>query len=224
MKRDFLTELFKKGNIEAGKDIIDAIMAKHGEDIEAGKTALEKAENELAIEKASAKSLGEQLAQRDKDIEALKTQAGNSEELQKKLNELQTQYTQAGADHKTALETQAKEMQAKLDGQARDHAMEKYFTGVTFTSDLAKNAAMSEFKTKEFKLDNGSFLGADDWLKQLKENNPTAFKNEADDKQKKPEQQLPKFTKPIGGNESGKDKPAFFANGGFNFVRQPPKE
>lgn len=231
MKRDFLTELFKKAGLEVGKETLDAIMDEHGKDVEASKTALTKAQNDLAVEQASTKSLTEQLAQRDTDIAALKTQAGTSEELQTKLNDLQAQYTKATTDHKAALEAQAKELQAKLDEQARDHAIEKYFGGVAFTNDLSRDAAIAAFKAKDFKLDNGAFLGADDWLKNLKESNPAAFKPEEGDDQQQQQQGgsafqnggLPKFTKPISGGKPTDDKPAFFANGGFNFVRQPPK-
>ncbi len=231
MKRDFLTELFKKASIEADKATIDAIMDENGKDIEASKTALSKAENDLAVEKASTKSLTEQLAQRDTDIAALKTQAGTSAELQKKLDDLQTQYTKAATDHKTAMETQAAEMQKKLDDQARDHAVERYFGGVGFTSDLSRDAAIAAFKAQAFKLaEDGTFQGADDWLKKLKESNPAAFKGEDTDEggdSGAPGGQnsaFPKFTKPITGGKPNDDKPAFFQGGGFNFVRQPPQK
>jgi hypothetical protein len=232
MKRDFLTELFKKANIEVDKATIDAIMDENGRDIETSKAALSKAENDLTVEKASTKSLTEQLAQRDTDIAALKTQAGTSAELQKKLDDLQAQYTKAATDHKTAMEAQAAEMQKKLDDQARDHAVDRYFSGIGFTSDLSRDAAISAFKAQAFKLaEDGSFQGADDWLKKLKESNPAAFKGEEDNGgeegagapggQNNP---FPKFTKPLNGGKPADDKPVFFQGGGFNFVRQPPQK
>jgi len=73
------------------------------------------------------------------------------------------------------LTTKETEFNTKLAEIEYTGAVQKYFEGFKFTSELAKKAAMEEFKKKELKLENGQFLGGDDYMKQLKEANPTAF-------------------------------------------------
>ncbi len=74
-------------------------------------------------------------------------------------------------------DTEYKETIAQMEYNG---ALGKYFENFKFTSDLAKKAAMDEFRRKELKLENGQFLGGDDFMKQLKESNPTAFETEDD--------------------------------------------
>jgi len=76
------------------------------------------------------------------------------------------------------------EYKEKLTQMEYDGTLSKYFETFKFTSELAKKAAIEEFKKKELKLENGLFLGGEDYMKQLKEANPTAF--EADEDGEKP--------------------------------------
>ncbi|HHV09979.1 MAG TPA: hypothetical protein GXX75_06855 [Clostridiales bacterium] len=94
---------------------------------------------------------------------------------------------------KDDLDNKDTEYKEKLSQMEYDGAINKYFESFKFTSDLAKRAAMDEFRKKELKLENGTFLGGDDYMKQLKEANPTAFEAE-DDGEKPPT--LVKPTKP----------------------------
>ncbi len=72
------------------------------------------------------------------------------------------------------------EYQSKIALMEYDSALGKYFESFKFTSELAKKAAMEEFRKKELKLENDQFLGGNDFMKQLKEANPTAFEAEDD--------------------------------------------
>lgn len=59
-----------------------------------------------------------------------------------------------------------------------DFALDKYMSGYKFSSELARQAAVSAMRDKKFKLDeNGKFLGADDFMTELKKNNPAAFQD-----------------------------------------------
>lgn len=87
------------------------------------------------------------------------------------VDQLQGEITKLKGD----LSTKETEFNTKLTEIEYTGSIEKYFEGFKFTSELAKKAAMEEFKKKEFKLENGQFLGGDDFMKQLKEANPTAF-------------------------------------------------
>lgn len=93
----------------------------------------------------------------------------NVEDLQGEIKKLK-----GDLDNK---DTEYKETIARME---YDGALGKYFEAFKFTSELAKKAAMDEFRKKELKLENGQFLGGDDFMKQLKEANPTAFEAEDD--------------------------------------------
>lgn len=205
MKREFLTELFKKHNVEVPKEAVDSIMDENGKDLEAGKKDLDKAKTDLAAEQTKAKELGDQIKKRDADIAELQKQTATSDETKKALTDLQAKYD---ADTKTLQETldnQKKEAEKQLQDQALSHATEAFFKDLPFASELARKAAMSDFKEAGLKLDeSGKFLGADDWVKQLRETDPAAFKAEEDN----------------GPNGGGANRPPYFvapsSNGGGN--------
>lgn len=80
------------------------------------------------------------------------------------------------------LQNAVKEWEAKynkdLAAKDREYAKQLYFNGIKFASNLAKNAAMAEFDKKNLTFENGKFLGADDFIKGLRESDPSAFVNE----------------------------------------------
>lgn len=96
------------------------------------------------------------------------------------VSQLQGEITKLKGD----LSAKEAEFNTKLAEIEYSGAIQKYFEAFKFTSELAKKAAMEEFKSKGLKLENGQFLGGDDFMKQLKETNPTAFV--ADDDGQKP--------------------------------------
>ena len=169
MKREFL-EAIEVNGVKLPKETIDSIMDENGKDIEAGKTALATKEQEVATLTAERDGLKTQIADRDKDIKTLREQAGNSEALNTKLTELQSKYDKDTAD-----------LQKKIADQNLDHATEKFFSQFEFASELAKKAAVAEFKAQGFKLDEktGEFQGGKDWVEALKKSDPAAFKAEA---------------------------------------------
>jgi chromosome segregation ATPase len=79
MKRDFLK------NLGLEDEVIDKIMAENGKDIESLKGQVETL-------KASETGLKGQIAQRDKDLTDLKKNAGDSEDLKTKYEDLQSTY------------------------------------------------------------------------------------------------------------------------------------
>jgi chromosome segregation ATPase len=89
MKRSFLEEL----GLE--KDVIDKIMNENGKDVE-------KAKGSLADVQAERDDLKKQISDRDEQLESLKKAKGNSEELQKQIEQLQADNKQIKID--TAVE------------------------------------------------------------------------------------------------------------------------
>lgn len=74
------------------------------------------------------------------------------------------------------------EYQTKISEMEYAKELDRFFSGYKFTSELARKAAMNEFKAKEFKLENGKFLGGEDYMKELMQSNPTAFETEEGEK------------------------------------------
>ena len=130
---------------------IDAVMGLHGKDAEAWK-AKEKEKNDT-IQKAQeqVKTLTDQIKEFDGvDVEKLKKDA---EDWEKKYNE-------------------------GMAAKDKEFAKTMLFQGYEFTSNGAKKAAMAAFDEKNLNFENGKFLGADDFFKELKEEDPGAFKEE----------------------------------------------
>ena len=155
---------------------VSYVMAENGKDIEKVKTKLTAAETARDEYKEQLEAANTTIqSYKDMDIEGIKQSASDWE---KKYND------------------DLKAMQDKLDGQAYDFALKEYVSGYQFTSDLVKEAVIAQLKAQGFKLNDGKFLGADDFMKQLKEANPSAF---ADADIKQPKITLPGTnTPPIG--------------------------
>lgn len=173
MKRDFLEGL----GLE--KDVIDKIMDENGADIQREKQAAQNA-------KADADALRQQLEDRDEDLETLRKNAGNTEDIQKRLDELQEKYDTDTQNYKDQL-------------SARDYAdaMSQAISGASlkFSSKGAERAFRAELKAKGLTLKDGALEGFDDFVKAQREADPDAFA---------PDKPGPKFVRPgggVGGNE-----------------------
>ena len=106
---------------------------------------------------------------------------------------------QSATDWEKKYNTATADLQKKLDEQAYDFAMKEYVNGYQFTSELVKQAVVAQLKAQEFKLSDGKFLGADDFMKQLQEANPSAFVIE--DEKPQPKITIPGAGKPTPGQK-----------------------
>lgn len=79
---------------------------------------------------------------------------------------------------KAKYEADTASLQKQMEQQTYDYEAERYLSKFKFSSELARKAAIADFREKKFQLQDGAFLGADDFMKQLKETNPTAFVDE----------------------------------------------
>lgn len=226
MKREFLKATIPNITDEQ----LDAIMQQHGNDINALRGTITTHEATIQTLTTERDGLKTQVADRDKDIKSLREAAKGNEALTTQLSDLQTKY-----------DTDTAALQKKLEEQRDAHATERFFAGVEFTSTLAKNAAIADFRSKKFKLkEDGSYEGADSYLEQLKKENPAAFKATDDGNGKgnddsngddgngsgdSAQTRLPRFTGQMsngGKSNAGGDKDVMPL--GFHFVRQPPKK
>ena len=207
MKRDWLKSL----GIE-DKDTLDKIMAENGKDIEAAKGDTENLNNQISTKDTEIAGLKEQLTQRDNDIKALQAKEQDATAIKQQLTDLQTKYN----DDTKALN---KKLQDQLTEFATTRATEKFFSGVEFSSTLARDAAIAQFKAKGFKLDGETFQGGKEWLEALKKDQPDAFKAVSDNPQTPPK---PKFSNPITPPGGKPDENPFSFN--FTPVRSVPKQ
>lgn len=170
---------------------------------------------------------------REKDIENQKTQIANLEDQLKSVNSQLEEFQnmdidaikKAAKDWQDKYETDTKELQAQIEKNKIEYAARDYIGKFDFTSDLAKEAALSNFMKKGFKYEDGKFLGADDYMASMKEQNPAAFKSDEPD-DGKGEEPAP-FQNAVQSTMTSKtakavDDKAFHFN--FAGVRPKPKE
>lgn len=147
------------------------------------------------IEKQKAKTTAAEAAR-----DEYKTQLEAANEEIKGYKEMDIEgIKQAATDWEKRYNTATTDLQKKLDEQAYDFAMKEYVNGYQFTSDLVKEAVIAQLKAKEFKLSDGKFLGADDFMAQLKEANPSAFV--AEEEKPQPKITIPGVGKPAAGQK-----------------------
>ncbi|MEF9991337.1 MAG: phage scaffolding protein [Peptostreptococcaceae bacterium] len=65
-----------------------------------------------------------------------------------------------------------------LEKQNREFAAKEFLNQYNFANDRSKKSVLGDFLEKDFKLENDKFLGAEDWIKALVENEPEVFKSE----------------------------------------------
>ena len=124
------------------------------------------------------------------------------------------------------------ELNDKLAAQNRSHAEEMFLSGYNFTSKAARKGVLDELRSKKFQLDdNGTFLGAKEFMSSLMEDEDykgafvTENKNtgeggsgEGDQGGQKP---TPRFSQGAGQGNQGSQNPFLSAGFGFTRIRQP---
>lgn len=152
MKREELKKLLGDG---ADEKVIDAIMALHGADLEAHKNTATKAGDDL-------KAIQEQLDEAKKQIKSFEDM--KPEDLKKAVGEWETKYKDLETKH--AEEAKQRDL---------DTAAEKFVDSLKPKDSLSKNAILSEFRKKEFKLDETGFQGAKEWADAFKAEHAAHF-------------------------------------------------
>lgn len=112
-----------------------------------------------------------------------------------------------------------KALEDKLTAQEYSHAADMFMSKYQFTSKPAREGVMAEFNKKGFKLEDGKFLGAEDYMNSLMESEDYkgAFKTEDKPAAKEPENK-PFFAASTHSNSEPGNTPAF--SFGFTGVRK----
>lgn len=125
------------------------------------------AAEEAAKSTMKLEDLEKQLAQRDADLDKLRSDT-TSADLKKQLETLQGKY-----------DSETKSLRDKLSAQEIDFAAEKLLGGYSFASERIRASVLQEFKGKGFKYENGKFIGGEEFLEQLKKDEPASFAQES---------------------------------------------
>ena len=197
MKRDFL-----KG-LGLDDSIIDQIMDENGKDIQREKSAVNKVNQDLEKYKEENEGLKTQLNDANTQINSFKEM--DIEGIKKSAEEWKTKY-----------ETDTKALNDKIAAKDYDYAIKDYMSQFKFIDDDVKETVINKFRDKEFKLEEGKFLGADDFMEQYKEEHKSLFVSD------EPQDPIPQIVKATGGSNPPGDTNPFKFN--FMGVRPVNKE
>lgn len=136
--------------LELDKETVDTIMAEYG-----------KCTQGLREERDTLKS---QIDDANKEIQSYKDM--DIESIKKSATDWETKYNDLVKEQKEAKEK-----------SVRDERTNAFFNDVKFASESAKAGVIAEFNKKDFKYDEETkkFLGATEWLNELKEKDTGAF-------------------------------------------------
>lgn len=79
---------------------------------------------------------------------------------------------------KQKYETDTAALTQQIETQKRTFAAEKYLDGQKIKSPLAKKSILSEFMSQNLEFKDGTFVGADDYMKKMREQYPDDFESE----------------------------------------------
>lgn len=184
MKTDFL-----KG-LGLTEEQITSIMAENGKDIGKEQTKaqqnIDKLTTELENSKLELKSKDELISNANSEIEKFK--GLDVEGIKAQAEEWKTKYSEFEIKSKADKEAYEKQ----LADQARDFKLNEAVNTLKFPNELTKKAFISELKEKNLPFEGDKFLGFDDYVKQVGEQNPGIFVTEAPID----ETPVPQFTTP----------------------------
>lgn len=208
MKTEFL-----KG-LGLNEDQITAVMAEHGKDI----TKYQDDSAKLTKEK---EQLNTKVSNLESELKTTNQTLADANSQIEKFKEMDIESIKAGAEEwKTKYETsleeakkQKEQFEADMKAKDYDYAVNNYMNGFKFVDDVVKEAVVNQFKAKEFKVENGKFLGADEYMKEYQEQHKALFVQNEEN-----QEQLPTWVK-----SSNTQQPPDNSNGfNFNFTGVRP--
>lgn len=114
-----------------------------------------------------------------------KTQLGEANTAIQSYKEMDIEGIKKAADEwKVKYETDTAALQTKLADTQKTFAAEKYLDGQKIKSPLSKKTILNEFMAQGFEFKDGTFTGADDYMKKVREQYPDEFIPEEDRQEK----------------------------------------
>lgn len=188
MKREFLRKTVEGITDEQ----IDAILDEYGERVKESTQKAATLEEQLKAMTTERDGLKEQISQRDADLADLRAKVEGQPDLEAKLAESEARYKKETED-----------LNNQLKQQELDFRREAFFSGYKFSSKAAEAGIKAKFDEKAFVLENGKFLGGEEFMKGLMEDEDykAAFvieepKQDDPPADPAPQKQPPKFSTP----------------------------
>ena len=185
------------------EEVTRKILEINGKDIEKYKGQANKVNQDLEKYKAENEGLKTQLSEANTQIQSFK--------------EMDIDGIKASAEEwKTKYETDTKALNDKIAAKDYDYAIKDFMSNYKFIDDDVKETVINKFRSKEFKLEEGKFLGGEDFMKEYKENHKSLFVSD------EPQEPIPQIVKPTSGSNPSGDVNPFKFN--FMGVRPVNKE
>lgn len=205
MKREFLKTLGLED------EVIDKIISENGKDIETTKA---KADKSQEIEKLKSELEAKDQIINDANSQIEKFKGMDIDGITKQAEEWKNKYS----EFEQAAKAKEEEYTKQLESQKYEFAVKEYLSKHEFVNDFVKNAFVEDFKKQGFKLsEDGSLLGANDYITGFQEKNQGVFKA-AEPQNNEP---VPQLVRETGSTQQTNDK-------GFNFnfatVRPVPQQ
>lgn len=89
---------------------------------------------------------------------------------------------QAAANWETKYNTDTQALQERLDSQQKLFAAERYLDGQKIKSPLSRKSILQEFLAQEMEFKDGKFVGAEEYMKKMREQYPDEFETEEENK------------------------------------------
>lgn len=177
-----IKEIFEKATTENKaltyeqfEEIAKAQKAKFADLSEGKYVDRQKYEDDLSKKATEIETLNETIATRDTDLANLQTQLQNAGNDAVKLQELNDSLTNLQSKY----DTDTAELQKKLSDQSYEFAVRDFAGKQKFSSNAAKRDFIESLVKKKLPMENGSIMGADDYLKVYAKDNGDAFVKEA---------------------------------------------
>lgn len=167
-----------------------------------------KYESELEAKAKEIETLSGTISTRDTDLETLKKQLEEAGADASKLGDLTTQLQTL----QNKYDTDSKAYKKQLAEQAYEFAVKEFAGTKEFSSQAAKRDFIQSMIAKQLKMDNGSILGAEDFVKVYTEANQDAFINKEDDWEDYTPANKPQF---VGSTLGAEDTHTSDPTGGF---------
>lgn len=124
---------------------------------------------------------------------SLETKAGGLEKQLKEANGTIKSYKdmdiekikQSAADWETKYNEDTQKLQQQIESDRKAFAAERYIAGQKIKSPLSRKAILQEFMSQNLEYKDGAFVGAEEYMKKVREQYPDEFEQEEEQKPEK---------------------------------------
>ena len=147
-----------EGKVKLSSEEIKAILAEHGKTVTTETDKVKQSLNETISNYQNQLKTANDTIQSYKDMDI--------DSIKKSADDWKTKYEEMEANQK-----------AEKEKSIRNERTNAFFNDIKFASESAKAGVIAQFNAKDFKYDEESnkFLGASEWLNELKEKDSGAF-------------------------------------------------